>query len=255
MDQEQIIFQEWRDQQGESRYPFGDDATLTTRDGVHQFSNDTFLDASLYPIGASSRVYLSNVRVVPGLVTFVLSDDQGNQLATAAVDPFTAPDVLRFTDASGRPAGVVVSDALRLSQFAAWTIGDNLFELGDTEFAASVVIPTPESGLRGLVTPDRRVLAGKVWIVGGDGVVVREQDGKIRIDIVGDPLFKRRICQPQDLFDIPVLLETINGCGPDAYGNFAIPVGGHFTQDTVLRVVPTSQGLVIEAVGRTSKES
>ena len=113
-------------------------------------------------------------------------------------------------------------------------------------------IPTPEPGLRGLLTPGGDLFTGDVWIVGDNGVVVRDTgDGNIRIDIVGDPLFRRKLCGSVELFNTPNIIRTINGCPPDEHGNFQLNVGDLITENTLLRINPTDTGLRIEAVGQT----
>jgi hypothetical protein len=240
---------EWRDQNEFSKYPFGDAATLVSTDGLG-IGADTFIDATLYPIGAEANLYITSIVVEARNITINIGNNSQLELAKASFDPFDTPDLLQVTDAFGRAAGILVSTALRLSRFQGWSVGTHTFAEGASEFAASVVIPTPETGVRGFITPGGGLVAGETWIVGDNGVVVREEDGNIRIDIVGDPLFRRKICAPAELFNTPVFIKTINGCEPDEYGNFSIPVGGKITEDVVLRVVPCPEGLLIEAVGR-----
>ena len=86
-------------------------------------------------------------------------------------------------------------------------------------------------------------------------VVRQEGDDVIRVDIVGDPLFRRQLCFPIDLFKPPGFVKTINGCRPDAAGNFNLTVGGHINDETIMRVRKTDSGLTIEAVGSTIQQA
>lgn len=247
-----ILFPEFRDEQGPTRYPFGDEATLATTGGL-AVGPDTFLDAALHPVGGGERQYLSRVRVAARQVTLVVGDPETPELASTSFDPLAPPDLLELTDAYARPAGVLVSDATRLAVFQTWPAGEHRFAPGATEFAASCVTPMPQVGVRGFVTPDGTLFTGDVWIVGEDGVVVRRDDaGNVRIDVVGDPLFRRRLCQPVQLFTTPRFVKTINGMRPDERGDFKITVGRALAADTVLRVfADDTGGITFEAVGQT----
>lgn len=251
---DRVIFPEFREEFGGTRYPFADTATLLTRQTSLDIGIGTFVDASLYPIGGASRLYLASITVNAREVTLALSDDDRASLATATFDPLDPPALLTFTDGHGRPAGIIVANPDEARRFSAWPVGTHTFNLGATEFVASCVIPTPEPGVRGILTSLNELLAGDVWLVGDNGVVVRENEGRIRIDIVGDPLFVRKLCGRVDLFDAPNLVRTINGCPPDAYGNWNLTVGDHMNEQTIVRIYPSDDGLVIAAVGQSVRQ-
>lgn len=247
-----IIFPEFRDEFEFTKYPFTDTATLVASDTGQALERDTFLDASLYVIGAANQVRIARIEVETREVTIWISDRRNQDLASAVFDPLNGPEEVEVTDLFGRPAGVLVSDAIRLARFSAWQNGTHTFPLQAAEFVSACVIPTPETGVRGLVTADGEVLAGDVWLVGENGVVVREDPDNectIRIDIVGDPLFVRQLCVPIDLFNTPNFLRTINDCPPDKYGDFKLEVGANISSKPVLRINPVDDGLKIEAVG------
>lgn len=249
---ERILFPEFRDEQEFSRYPFADSATLLSSTN-QTIPPETLLDASVHPIGGRERMYIQSVRVQSRLVTLTISDPRGQALCSGSFDPLDPPYQIPLSDAYGRAAGVLVSEPLRLSIFSSWPVGLHTFTLGATEFAASCTIPTPEIGVRGLLTEAGDLFTGDIWIVGDNGVVVRQEgDGIIRVDIVGDPLFVRRVCAPEDLFNIPRFIKTVNGCPPDAAGNYNLNVGPHNAEDTILRIYPEGGGVRIEAVGQTT---
>lgn len=246
------LFPQFRNEFANTRYPFADNATLVSQDGLQEIPEGLFIDASIYPIGGQARAYLSQITVAARQVTIAISDISGALLCTGQFDPIVPPTVIPLTDPLGRVAGVLVSSAAQLVAFNAWPHGTYMFELGSTEFVASVIIPTPEIGVRGILTEAGELLTGDVWLVGDNGVVVRKDaDGAIRIDIVGDPLFVRKLCAPLELFNPPIFLQTINGCPPNEQGEFHLAVGGHVAADTVLRIVPSNlTTLRIEAVGK-----
>lgn len=250
---ERIIFPEWRDELEFTRYPFADFATLTADTG-HKIEHDTFLDASLYPIGAQSHLHINRILVALHQVTITLADVTRNERASTVFDPLDPPDLLTFQDVFGRPAGLMVSEVLRLSRFSAWEIGTHRFTAAGAELAASCVIPTPEPGVRAVQDAEDNLFTGDLWLIGDNGVAVREDGGDIRVDIVGDPLFVRKLCIPLRLFTVPNFIRTINGCPPDQYGNYNLIVGDHFNQETIVRIYAENGGLVVEAVGHTNTQ-
>lgn len=245
-----VLFPEWRAENEPTKYPFADRATLRTAGGL-AVGPDTFLDAALYPVGGGAGQYLSRVVVAPRRVAVVVGDPRAPALASSEFDPLAPPDLLELTDPLGRPAGVLVSEAARLAAFQAWPAGTHAFAPAATEFCASCVTPVPAAGVRGFATPDGELFTGDVWLVGEDGVVLSaDAGGAVRLDVVGDPLFRRRLCQPVELFSTPRFVRTVNGMRPDAAGDFKITVDPALAADTVLRVYRAGDGLTVEAVGQ-----
>ena len=139
-----IVFRGFRDEQEESRYPFADNALLTSADGL-DFGADTLLDAKLYPIGGGARLFLTAVSLQAGIATITVGNQTDQQLCSTSFNTVQpVDDVLQLTDAFGRPAGVLVSEAIRLSRFQTWGAGTHPFVNNQGEFAASVCVPTPE---------------------------------------------------------------------------------------------------------------
>jgi hypothetical protein len=249
-----ILFPEFRDEQSDSKYPFVDQATLLSETGAVQFTGDTFIDATLFPIGAGAELYVSTVVVDAQTVTIYVGDAVSTERASvqySAVNP-PASGVLALTDSYGRPAGVLVSSPLRLSTITTWPPGTHTFTATATAFVAAACIPANEPGVRGLRTPDGRLLTGDVWLVGDGGVVLSVTDNAIRVDVVGVPLFKRFVCEPLDDFPARRYLKTINGCGPDAYGNFTITATNQLVTDPVLRVYPQNGTITFDTAGRST---
>jgi hypothetical protein len=250
---EQILYPDFRAELEATKYPFADTVSLLDTTKAMRIEPDSFLDASLYLIGASDRLYLSQITVDDTAnVLFVISDEFGTATASAPYTAGATTDVLVFNDPDGRPAGIIISEALRLLRFTTWPAGTYTFKLSATEFVASCVIPTPGIGVRSLRTDEGFAVSGEVWLVGDDGVVITSpSEAVIRIDVVGEPLFKRKRCTDTDEFVPPNFIRTINNCPPDAYGNYHILVGDQLAGDTILRIYPTDAGVLrIEAVGQ-----
>lgn len=222
----------------DTNYPFSSDVSLTNAEGA-RVPNTAFLDAHLYPIGGTGGMYLSKVSVSYSAITLHIGDSSGADIASGSIalpitgeasalngeDADSQTLCVKLTDAYARPAGILVSDKLRIAEFSGFGVGDHTFIQQETEFVATVCMPTPEIGVRGIVLPDGSVMARNVWLVGEDGVVFRHGetsvpnnsracDGNtvyptIRVDALGDPYFLRKLCFPVDLFSTPNFLKKI----------------------------------------------
>lgn len=256
----QVLVQEWRDENANIAFPFVDSAVLKTSLGV-SLSNRAFLDAAIYPPGYSGRIFLGQVISAPGSVTYVLTNERGVSIATGTL----TQDEIWFSDALGRNSGVLVTDPTELPQN--WPIGTHLFGTG-AEFVASVVELGDDTAPTSIVLPDGTVVTGNIWLVGDDGVVITQGlDGTVQFNMVGDPLFQRRLCDPafNSLASIatPFFTKTylqalaipVNGAWvnvpADQYGGFVISANDVMTPDSVLRIYPEDDGIVkIGLVGK-----
>ncbi|NBT75277.1 MAG: hypothetical protein EBT15_04770 [Betaproteobacteria bacterium] len=251
-----ILFPEFRDEQSTSRYPFADTATLqSSTDASIQIAADTFIDASFFAIGGSTRAFISSISVAAQKITITVGDSDLAARISASYDPLSPPadGIITFNDTYGRPAGMLLSTPVALARFSAWAIGTYTFTQAETEFVSSVVIPANEPGVRALRPETKQFLTGDVWLVGDQGVVLRQDGpGVIRVDIVGVPLFKRFLCEPQsEDFPTKRYIKTINGCGPDEFGNFTFTATNQLAPDAVLRIYVDGDTIVIDTVGRS----
>ncbi len=267
----EILHPEWRRHNEPTKYPFAENATL--RSGNNLILNELFLDAIFYPVGNAGNLRLSVVEIDHDSTTIHIGTPTVARLASGEFNQFDPPSEVRFTDSLGRAAGVIVSEPIRLSIFQSWAVGTHTFTAAQSAFAATVSIPSPEIGLRGIVLEDGTLFTGDVWLVGDDGVVLSKEEvevptvdcdqGKrltrpiIRVDIVGDTLFRRRLCSPGVLFNTPRYVKQITfiegnnrfTCTPDILGDIKMMAGNHLAEDTVLRVRTTEDGIKIESVG------
>lgn len=250
---ERILFPDFRDEQADSKYPFTDSSSLRVTGTQLEIARDAFIDASLYPIGASGQIYISAITITTFDVTIALGDGGDTRRCAAAFNPTTPPEdgVLKFTDRYGRPAGILLSTPLALSVFGGWPGGTYNLRPVEASFVAAVFIPAQEPGVRAVLPETEEFLTGDVWLVGNRGVVIRKEgEDIIRVDIVGEPLFKRYLCEDQGKFTPPKFVKTINGCGPDEFGNFLLTATNHLAGDAVLRIYAENNLLRIETVGR-----
>ena len=256
----QVLVQEWRDDNANIAFPFVDSAKLKTSLGV-SLNNRAFLDAAIYPPGYVGRVFLGQVVSSLSGVTYVLTNERGVVIASGAL----TNDEIWFSDALGRNAGVLIVDPTELPQN--WPIGTHSFGTG-AELVASVIELGADTAPTSLVLPDGTLITGDVWVVGDDGVVITQAgDGSTQVNMVGDPLFQRRLCDPEfnSLVSIatPFFTKTylqalaipVNGAwvevAADQYGGFVISANDAMTPDSVLRIYPSDDGTVkIELVGK-----
>lgn len=253
---ERILYPQFRDEQSSSRYPFADATTLrSTTDANVVIPGDMFVDAALFTIGANRRPYISSIVVATQRVTIVIGDASATNRASASYDPLKPPSdgLLAVEDGYGRPAGILLSTEDNLALFSSWAVGTYAFTVAATEFVASVAGPALEPGVRAIQPATAQLMTGDIWLIGDQGVVLRRENvNTIRVDIVGVPLFKRALCEPQTSnFPAPNYLKTINGCGPDDYGNFTFTATNQEVADSVLRIYPDNGTIVIDTAGRS----
>jgi hypothetical protein len=245
-----IIFPQFRDEQSDSRYPFIDTATLRT--GNLEIGRTAIVDAVLYPIGGIARAYISTIEVTTQTVTIWIGAQNNNKICKAefsAVSSGVLED-LPLVDNYNRPAGLLLVDGIEIAKLAGWPQGSHVFRATTTEFVSSVVIPAQEPGVRAVLPATDELMTDDIWLVGDQGIVVRGiSEQVIRIDIVGEPLFRRLLCGPINQFDPPQFVKTINGCPPDIYGSFIITATDINVEDTALRVYPENNGLRIDLLG------
>lgn len=213
---------EWRDSNEDTNYPFEDDATLANNAGA-AIDPTVFLDASLYPVGGIGDYYLSRLVITNTTVTLYIGDPANITLAYTSFAVNDIPDELRLVDTYGRSAGILVSESARLLSLKALGTGTHDFSPSQTPFVAAVCIPMPEQGVSGFLLDDGTVVSGDVWLVGGEGVVLSQGTSTIggycqvtqstfstiRIDVVGDPLFRRKLCSSPTAFQTPQFIQQI----------------------------------------------
>lgn len=268
----QIDTFQWSAQNRTTTYPFVPSATLQTRTGK-SLVEGVILDAALYPVGGTAGLYLTSVTIDRDGITFLVGTDGVPRLCSGRYVLAAPSDSVTLTDGFGRAAGMLLSADNQLATILPWGVGEHRFTRAATEFAASVCAPTPELGVRAIVLEDGTLLAGDVWLLGADGVVLTAGSAvipgpsgelpvairTIKVDIVGDPLFRRRLCGGGAFaggrFISAVRFLSPDGTPtdvvPDADGNISLIATHVDTEDTVLRITATADGIGIGAAGTT----
>ena len=254
---EAILFHEWRDENEQRNYPFADSALMTN--GLRNIPRSTFIDARLYPIGGTVPLYLSRVTTTATQLKFTVAGTGVGELATAQVDIDALPGdgKLVFYDSFQRPAGIMLAaSSVALSLFAGWGVGEEIFTAAQLPMAAQAVIPIPGDHVQSIVV-DGQTFAGEVWLAGEDGIVLREEDDKIRIDVIGDPYAGAQSCRDQIIegadCDPPTgsydPIATINNISPNDLGDWLIAAGSLLFDDNPFKVTPQGNSLKIEIIG------
>ena len=250
-----IFNPEWRDSNSDRKYPFADDASFVSLDG--DVLPQVLLDASIYsPV--DTPLSLTAVTVGRGEATMHFGTETDADICTATFSTADAPDTVPVSDAEGRPAGVLVSESIRLAVFQTWRPGTYVFAAATMRLAATVCVPVRVTGVTGIVA-DGETVTGDVILYAENGVVftVDESDMAapvIRVDVVGQPLVKRLLCGPGNApaqYAGRNYLKTVNHIPGDDNGNFMLTTAGHVSPDNILRIYPTPEGLRIEAVGQS----
>ena len=263
-----IVHPTWRDEQLSGNYPFGDQATLVNNDGL-KIGSDVFLDAHLYVIGAG-LLYLSQVEITAGQVVLHVGDVNTPSLATATFTASTPTSTLLLLDQYQRPSGVLIADVQRLASISVWDEGVHSFTYEATHFATTCCLPMPQIGVRGIQLADGSLFTDIVWLVGSNGVVLRPENSRapaacnqtddvlptIRMDVVGDPLFVRKLCAGLEFTaPRPVRKLRVHNRGqtfeltPDSHGNVFIQTGDALSSRPALRLREQPEGLVLEVLG------
>jgi hypothetical protein len=125
--------------------------------------------------------------------------------------------------------------------------------------------------VRGIQLETGELFVGDVWLVGDDGVVLQSEEltvpvpgtcetqtlQVIRVDVVGDPLFRRRLCADANLFSTPQFVQRLRVVGPnmtfdavpDSNGNVSLTTVDDLAERPVLRIRTKQEGIEISAVG------
>lgn len=234
-----VIFPEYRDQFKSTKYPFIDTATLVSIDEDYAIPQDIFCDASLYIPGATPPVYISELVISSAGNYITVSDYSKRYTATGVLEPLASS--VELYDSRGNQVGILVATT-NLSYFTSVSSGTYTFLPKETSFSPRCIISLQDTGVTSVGVENGEQLEGDVWLCGRDGIILRYVNDAVRVDIVGEPLYKRE--DPD--FIVPEFVRTINGMPANEYGNFNLTTT---SVDDVLRISTTADGIKIYAAG------
>lgn len=244
-----VIFSQFKDEFKNTKYPFTDTATLTSINGDLTLPAEIFCDASIYIPGVIAPVYIQKITTTRAGISLTVTDYSKQYTATGAIIP--QDDSINLLNNSEQQVGLIVA-SVDLTYFTSIPEGEYIFTDKATSFVPKCIVPLVDVGVTSVGVKDGKQLYGDVWLIGKDGIVFRcmdeeSSDGEcaehtIRVDIVGDALFKRE----DSKFKVPAFVQTINGVPANEYGDFLITVG---EEKDILRITNSSEGITIYAAG------
>ena len=188
---------EWQHLNSRRNYPFTDSSTLKV--GAVFIPKNWALDAS-FSLNCGSvpnnPCYISKVKKTGNSVSLILNVGE-TSVAEAQFDVKTTERHIKFYSTfSSRYAGSIVVDPVYTVAFSSFPEGSTTTPLTAAVFCPSTVyfVPSPTlTSIRAHGTTEG-VTGGEVYLVGGDGVELLEESGKITINIKGDPNYIRLDC-------------------------------------------------------------
>jgi len=189
----------WAQETKRSPFPFADIATLKDASGLLTLSPSWVLDARLWPtMTTPAKVYLQSIERAKGYLRFTVASTE-EVLCTAEVSDFTKRRIA-FFGSQGTQAGFMSFAAGALQNIYDRPSAKYLFPVEATEFVPAAVTPALIAGLGSVKDSTGKAVRGTVRVVGGEGVSLHVIPGnKIRVDIIGDPFFRRDICDNAEL--------------------------------------------------------
>ena len=240
--------------QGSTKYPFTDKATLISRNGT-AISQEVFLDARVYAPGAGANQYIKTISYTSGALKVYISDST-RIVATGTYSGTGATITLK--DDYGRDVGMLYGNPDLLTGLAPES-GVLEFTPDALPFVATVLIPQAQPVVRGFLTIDDQLVSGDVWLIGEDGVVLTVDGNEIAVNIVGDHFFIRRLCAAEVPAFAParplrkLLVQygesSVGELLPNTYGNVFVRPGRDAADDNIVRIHPIEFGLRLELLG------
>lgn len=173
------VYQEWQTSNKDRAHPFSESVTTISTNGT-ELPNDVFTDGFFYPINLVGNLYISEINYTANTIT--IADSEDGAIKGSSANTFGSGKH-EFYDELGRYIGCLIEGP------GAANLGIDLsFDADRGRLAAAVVYAQNQQGVRGLKLEDGTVLTGEVTLIGTDGVVLStNNDGTIRVDIVGTP--------------------------------------------------------------------
>lgn len=254
-----ILYPAWYDENRLNKYPFEDSCSLKSTTGKI-IPNHIFLDAAIYVIGSTKDMYLRELIVSTEDKTITINlGTKSRELCSGSISVLSEDTTVNLFDSYDRPCGVLVignpnrEDNIEygknsLRELFAWGAGTYKFTESATKLVNSCVHPLPNVGFRGIVLEDGELFSGDVWLVGERGVILRKEDDKLRVDIIGTVFSKQQECNDtdpgNDLY-VRNVLQTINEIGPNENCGFILEAVGEEFAIPVISINQDSNSILL----------
>ena len=249
------VFVEYSNQHDHRKYPFLDDSSMTSKDGV-VLPTGYIRDLFYHPITSIGATYLKTLSPVDNYLE--LADvSTGNVVGRASWVQGDTDAPIYETGIYGRQLGIVVFGDTATQALPSLLLE---FPAEATTVVSTCAIPLIQAGVRGLLC-DGHVLTGDITIIGKNGVVVTTEliagnKNVLRIDVTGEPPAPIADCDGSDgtIVSSPVIttIHIINevcaamiGSG-DANGNIFLMgrPGWSAADNCPAQVLPSADGVL-----------
>lgn len=211
------LLPEYRNQHEHRKYPFLDDASMTSVEGV-PLPVDFLIDAFIYPIDVTSGIYVSSIDSGNRLLT-ISAVGSNNVVGTVVWDTDTDTAIVEDVSGFSRNIGILVFGPGRERVAGTLSFGANSLLFDPTCF-----IPLNQEGVRGIYTESSDLSVNEISFEGRNGVEITTytSGGKnyIRIDIIGkiEQIDCLEDCNPIEQIvientDCPIVIGSHDGRG------------------------------------------
>lgn len=203
-----------------------------------------FLDVSLVS-NQDARVQLVSLLPYETSLLAVLKNEYETETFQAVLGIANSVTASNLTE-DGRVCGLVVYDPVSVSYFLSKYSSAQVFQDFAAELCPRCVHVVVNPGVQSLAAGDLLGNAGVVFLIGEDGVVLRQVDlaldtlspndpaKAIRVDVVGNPLYDAETCFKADSA-IGLAATSINQVKPSSRGSLTLIVDRRASQ-SALRV-------------------
>lgn len=266
-----IYYPSWRDYNADIRYPFVDDASLLSDDGLCQITDDWLVDAAIYSPVAIGRIRITQIELDGSQAKITVADDS-QDLGIATIDRLSSGSAT-ILDANSQPVGTLVPGPRGHAALFDTVDGIYFFSLRQLELVSSCVLLNPSpSALHGFRTSDgKTVISDNLVFVGERGIQLTVGDGTevdiagqtetvqvMRIHAMGDPQYLTRECddparRPQRFIREIVFQygDLTQICRPDATGNILLLAGASSVSESALSVIMEATGIRLVLAGKS----
>lgn len=194
-------YEEWPDACRRQNYPFSDAASRLDTSRELEIPAEYLLDARFWPNKLNGRLFIRSIDRSPAGLAFQLDDLDGPLMtAFVALQDITSTVKLIFRHVGNNTVGGWIRFAPGgLQNLYDTPNGLYRFSAQATEIVTTAVSVVLYQGVNSLQAEDANTgeqasVVGDILIMGGRGVRLEVDDGRIVVNVVGDPYARRDVC-------------------------------------------------------------